>query len=399
MTIQFKVIKEKTISSTTDEGTLYITGIANSGLEDLVGDTVTQQALQQIVEQATNHNLHLDHDTSIQGVLGPITEAELVDEGARIKARIIEERRDLIEPLLEQDVKLGLSISGVAESTNGDDNLLDKWDLTEISITPVPCDQATMGSVHIAKSFHELVDETKNIPPANNTISDTISEQSTSNATSDDVKEEDIMTIEVKEINVEYNTSEEYKEDEGDEENNTIPVDDDTNKEFAESTKESNDTTEESVKNKEANGDENMAEEEVTYTTQDDVISLINTAFNEKQEEFLETLREEIKNEYEANVAAQEERINALEQAVEALKEEPKPADEEEKADDEEEVEIDEEEEEKSFETQMNAYFKKLLGVNYNEPSFQYDETKNKKDTTSKGATPKEIAALIAGQK
>ncbi len=222
--LEFRIIN-KEISSNVDEQTLYITGIANSGTEDLVGDTVTRQALEQICNDATNHNLHLDHDTGLEGLIGTITEAELVDDGVLIKARILAERRDEIETLLKQGIKLGLSISGVTTCNDENPSLIDEWILTEISLTPIPCDQATMGTVAIAKSFKEFID--------NNSGTTKASQQ-----------EED----------------EETDDAENEEQNKTSQEED--------------------------NGGDNMAEE--TMITEENVIELINTAFAEKQEEFLD---------------------------------------------------------------------------------------------------------------
>ena len=354
--LKFRIIQKDFSSISTDKG-FMIEGIANSGKQDLVGDTVTQNALQQIVDQAPQHNLHLDHDTTLDGVLGPIIKSELVEEGAYIKARILNEKREMVESLLNQDVRLGLSISGIADSTTEDKQLLDKWDLTEISLTPIPCDQATMGSVRIAKSLQDLFDE---------------------KSEEDEEEDDDTPTTNIEEETIVTGDGVEADEEETDE------------------------SGKESDKSKEQNGDENMAEEEVTYTTADDVITLINTAFNEKQEEFLETIREEIKKENEAVVTVQEERINALEQAIEALKQEaPAPGEEEKAEDDEEEKPVpeeDEEEEEKSFDEQMTDYLKRLFGVEHEEPSFKYDESKNKESTDSKGATPREIARMLANK-
>ena len=46
--------------SLVEDDVLYIQGIANTGCEDLVGDVVTQDALNQICEQIPLHNLHMD---------------------------------------------------------------------------------------------------------------------------------------------------------------------------------------------------------------------------------------------------------------------------------------------------------------------------------------------------
>ena len=212
------MIVDKNIQATSNEEDemLTIVGIANTGQRDLVGDVLTNEALQDICRQATKHNLHLDHDTSLDGVLGPIISAELTTEGVEIRANIVNtEYAKKIRELLSNGANLGMSVSGVTDTSTHN---LTSWDLTEISLTPLPCDQGTMGSVRIAKSFAEVVKQT-----------------------------------------METNT---------------------------------------------------MAEEQITV---EQVIELINEAFNERREEFLEAIRQELKNEYDVVINELRERIESIE--------------------------------------------------------------------------------------
>ena len=221
------MIVDKNIQATSNEEDemLTIVGIANTGQRDLVGDVLTNEALQDICRQATKHNLHLDHDTSLDGVLGPIISAELTTEGVEIRANIVNtEYAKKIRELLSNGANLGMSVSGVTDTSTHN---LTSWDLTEISLTPLPCDQGTMGSVRIAKSFAEVVKQT-----------------------------------------METNT---------------------------------------------------MAEEQITV---EQVIELINEAFNERREEFLEAIRQELKNEYDVVINELRERIESIEATAEASEEE-----------------------------------------------------------------------------
>ena len=219
----FKLIApvEKVEKNIDDNGsdTLFIEGIANSGMVDLVGDIVTTEALQSIVDQATNCNLHYNHYDDRTDILGTIVESNLVNEGAWIKASIINEQQEWIKSYLEQNIKFGLSISGTCDYEEGSYSDIIDWQLTEISLTDTPCDPNTMGTVSLSKSF---------------------------------------------------------------------------------------DTILRSIKNKKKMEDKPMAEGETdaTYITEDDATKLINDAFNERKEEFLESIREDIKNEYDAKISA-----------------------------------------------------------------------------------------------
>ena len=154
----FTISNGTTVKSIDDNGELYIEGIANTGERDLVGDVVTENALSEIAEQATKRNLHLNHDIwDLESIIGVITEASVELEGVKIKARILPKFKDTLRELLDEGVRLGLSIAGKAHYVENSFEEIGSWDLTEISLTPVPCDQGTMGTVQISKSLNEFI--------------------------------------------------------------------------------------------------------------------------------------------------------------------------------------------------------------------------------------------------
>lgn len=226
--MKFELINKNIQANPADE-VLHIRGLANTGTTDIEGDTLTREALLDICNQATQHNLHIDHDETIDGVLGPITRAELTPEGVEIDADILEGKyTSRIRDLLEHGVRLGMSVRGLAERAGG--NFV-RVVLTEISLTPLPADQSTLGSVVIVKSFGELA-------------------------------------------------------------RRVVGFDDENLEE------------------------ENMADEVIS---KDVVIELINTGFNERKEEFLETIRNELKDEFGVVLGELKERVEKLEsQLVEA---------------------------------------------------------------------------------
>ena len=225
--MKFELINKNIQANPTDE-VLHIRGLANTGTTDIEGDTLTREALLDICNQATQHNLHIDHDETIDGVLGPITRAELTPEGVEIDADILEGKyTSRIRDLLEHGVRLGMSVRGLAERAGG--NFV-RVVLTEISLTPLPADQSTLGSVVIVKSFGELA-------------------------------------------------------------RRVVGFDDENLEE------------------------DNMADEVIT---KDVVIELINTGFNERKEEFLETIRDELKDEFGVVLGELKERVEKLEAQGEA---------------------------------------------------------------------------------
>ena len=225
--MKFELINKNIQANPADE-VLHIRGLANTGNTDIAGDTLTREALLDICNQATQHNLHIDHDETIDGVLGPITRAELTPEGVEIDADILEGKyTSRIRELLEHGVRLGMSVRGLAERAGG--NFV-RVVLTEISLTPLPADQSTLGSVVIVKSFGELA-------------------------------------------------------------RRVVGFDDENLEE------------------------DNMADEVIT---KDVVIELINTGFNERKEEFLETIRDELKDEFGVVLGELKERVEKLEAQGEA---------------------------------------------------------------------------------
>lgn len=316
-TKQFKIIAPITKTSDGDDGAVYIEGIANTGQEDLAGDIITRDALTQIVNQLPNRNLHLDHVKDFDGILGPIVASELRDEGAWFKARLVNERKDIIQSYLEQGVHFGTSISGDCSYEEGSMSNIISWDLVELSLTDIPCDQGTMGTVSLSKSFDGI-----------------------------------LQTIKQKqESNME---------------------------------------------------DETMAEEEVTYTTEEAVIELINTAFNERKDEFLEQIREEVKSEYEGVIGELTSRIEALENTEKpAEEEEPAPA-EEQKAEEEEEEETkaeteeedEDEDENKHIEDLVNKRLEEIFNGLNKEVDFKYSSQKKTDKSQEKSFSPHEIASL-----
>jgi len=325
------ITKNFTIPSTAksliEDDTLYITGIANTGLEDLVGDVVTQDALKQICDQIPRHNLHLDHDSDIRAILGPLVDGWVESDGVHFKARIVNEQRDFIESYISQGVHLGASISGVCNYADGSDSDIVDWTLTEISLTAIPCDQGTMASVEIAKSFSDAVRGIK-----------------------------------------------EFKNIEG----------------------------------------ETMADEITLEQIKTLIEEMINTAFNEKQEDLIEAVRDEVKTENEAVISEMKERIETLEAQIAEADKEPtdaegnadvaaegegegagKAAEDEEEEEDKPEDEEDEEDKKslKSFiqETIQSEIRKAFTPA---DPSFQYKKS-IESDESKKSFTPAELAELL----
>ena len=326
-TKDFTLYDDKITKSIGEDGTLTITGIANTGERDLVGDVVTEQALTEIVEQAPNRNLHLNHgydQNTPNGILfpevvGTIVEAEKINEGASITAVIRPEYVEPLEQILAQGIKLGFSIAGKAHYEDNSYEQIESWDLTEISLTPLPCDMGTMGTV-TAKSLNKII---------------------------------------------------------------------------------------------ELFGGEKMAEDTPKPVTEEQVVEIINDAFNERKEEFLEKIREELKGEYETVFNEIKERIEAVEAKVDEGKpaegDDPKPTEgkdpkeedpkkSEGEGEEPKPTEEEEEEEEKRINDLVNKRVEEILGGVSKNISTKYTNTHiaDEGKESKKGYTPKELAEMLS---
>jgi hypothetical protein len=317
---KFCIVNNK-VKSIDEDGELFIKGIANTGERDLVGDVITETALQEIAEQAVNRNLHFNHsgrfddtlDDLTESIIGVITESQLVAEGVEITARILPKHSANIKYLLENGVRLGLSVSGHAHYEENSFEQIISWDLTEISLTAIPCDQGTMGTVQIQKSFTEFI---QSIP-----------EQKTKN------------------------------------------------------------------------GGKSMSEDGIS---KEDVIELINTAFNEKEGELLEVVRKENEQKFDEIIA----RIESLETqaSVSGDEDDETPQDEDTPQNEEEE----EEDEGKNIEDLVNKKVEEIFHTIFKgvqTPEFQYrtkqmstpdEEDEEDEEPENKTYTVKEIAEAIA---
>lgn len=134
-----------------DDGTLTIVGIASTTNRDLQDEVVTQDAMNSMLEQAEKLNLHGDHSYSLEGIIGSIKEAAIVNETElKIKAVIRKKYAPEIKDLLDIDVNLGLSIGGIPQFKGQE--IIDIR-LLEISLTGMPANWDTFGTVEVTKGL------------------------------------------------------------------------------------------------------------------------------------------------------------------------------------------------------------------------------------------------------
>lgn len=146
---QFKVYAPplEKASSLNKDGTLTITGVASTTNQDLDGEIISEKALHSLKDQAVGLNLHLDHNHDYNGGIGAITEAHVEENSLMITANVLPEHATGIRDRLNMGMNMGFSIGGIPIIKNSRSNIIDDFILLEISLTLLPANWDTFGTV------------------------------------------------------------------------------------------------------------------------------------------------------------------------------------------------------------------------------------------------------------
>ena len=143
------------------DGTLTITGVASTTSKDLQGDIVLPEAIESMKNQLSGvgRNLHGDHEPYLKGILGAIKGAVDSDEDTfKIKAVIRSKFATEIKEMLDIGVNLGLSIGGKIKDytpMKGGGWQIKDINLLEISLTAMPANWDTFGTIQVSKNLVE----------------------------------------------------------------------------------------------------------------------------------------------------------------------------------------------------------------------------------------------------
>ena len=145
-------VKSFTKNEANDERIL-LTGVASTTSRDLHDEIVALSAIESMAEQAPLLNIHGDHDWFLDGILGAIKDATVEDKQLHIKFLVTKEHTPKVRDLLETGVRLGLSIGGYATSYDEKNQIINEIELHEISLTGMPANWDTMGTVTTSKGL------------------------------------------------------------------------------------------------------------------------------------------------------------------------------------------------------------------------------------------------------
>ena len=136
-----------------NDGELILTGMASSNSKSLYGEVMSETALKQMCETAVGLPILYDHEGKMGSVAGVVKNAYLQDNDLYLDFSILPKFQSEIRELLDYGVLLGLSIGGMVSSFDMKNELVEDITLVEVSLTPVPANRDTHGTVMIKQNM------------------------------------------------------------------------------------------------------------------------------------------------------------------------------------------------------------------------------------------------------
>ena len=135
-----------------NDGELILTGMASSNSKSLYGEVMSESALQRMCNDAVGLPILYDHEGKMKSIAGVVKNAYLQDNDLYLDFSILPRFQEEIRELIEFGVLLGLSIGGHVSSFDMKNGLVEDITLVEVSLTPVPANRDTHGTVHIKQN-------------------------------------------------------------------------------------------------------------------------------------------------------------------------------------------------------------------------------------------------------
>ena len=145
-------------TKTQDDGEserILLEGIASTTNRDLQDEIVSPAAIETMAQQAEYLNIHANHWYGVEDVVGAIKESKVEDDKLHIKFLITKKYTPDIKDLLDTGVRLGLSIGGAITNYDEKNRIINELELYEISLTPMPANWDTFGTVTTSKGLVE----------------------------------------------------------------------------------------------------------------------------------------------------------------------------------------------------------------------------------------------------
>ena len=155
--IESKFILNSTVENKPDNNNddLILTGIASTTKEpSLYGEVMSEEALKQMCEQAVNLPILEAHKgDGFDNVIGVITNAYIENNDLHIDFKILQNHRQRIQELIDNNVPIGLSI-GAQAMIEEDTQQVIGVTLIEVSLTPVPANRVAHNTVRVKEDYY-----------------------------------------------------------------------------------------------------------------------------------------------------------------------------------------------------------------------------------------------------
>jgi hypothetical protein len=154
------VLTQREVKKKADDENLEIltlTGIASSLSEDLVGESMTENALKSMMGSAIGLPVFYDHMSYSDMAVGVITNSYIEDDLLYIDFNVLPSQQPQIREYLDNGMPLSLSIGGhiPAGGYLAKEDKINEINLLEISLTFIPCNRDSLGSVHVKENSIE----------------------------------------------------------------------------------------------------------------------------------------------------------------------------------------------------------------------------------------------------
>lgn len=103
--------------------------------------------MESLSKQLVGLNVFIDHDYDYDNVIGVVKSSELTDDKLYATVAVTKDYQEDIKSKIEFGVNLGFSIGGFADRDKNNTNLISDFNLLEISLTPLPANLDSYGSV------------------------------------------------------------------------------------------------------------------------------------------------------------------------------------------------------------------------------------------------------------
>lgn len=136
-----------------NDGYLYLEFALATTDVDLENEQLTDDCLKDMLSQALDINVYLDHQYDLPHTVGPVTDATINGSELWVKGRVRKELEATVQDILDSETKMGGSFGGVCVDDFIENGIrkLNRVNLLDATFTPMPVNTATSGTGKVSK--------------------------------------------------------------------------------------------------------------------------------------------------------------------------------------------------------------------------------------------------------